>query len=124
MPPRSKYKQIIVVPDSLAMSPGKMAAQASHAAVEAFRVAQKSEAGLSRIAGWTLHGITKIILRVKDEEELVTLAQRCAEAGLTDQFVVVDEGLTEVPAGSRTAFGIGPYESELLAPFTGHLAKR
>lgn len=88
----------IVMPTqrALKMTPGKMAAQAAHAAVEAYRLSCKSHGGHfeeSSIANlWRLGGhYTKIVLQADDLE----LAQRYIEARSFTTALIIDEGRTE-----------------------------
>ena len=51
---------------------------------------------------------------------LLELCRVATERGL-DARLVVDAGLTEVPAGTRTAVGIGPHLDSAFAGVTDHL---
>lgn len=105
-------KQVIIINGALNMSPGKMAAQACHAAVEAaFR------ADATVLGQWRKHGITKIILRGKDADYLQALLAK-ANAEQLPTYLVTDEGRTEIAPGSVTALAIGPGEIDSI---TGHL---
>lgn len=116
-------KQVVVVRQDLVLSPGKLAVQVAHAAVEAFRVAQGSPEGRQRIAAWDVDGnIMKVVVGVADEQALHQIVSRLRDASLTDWFLVTDFGYTEVAAGTITCLGIGPYSTPTLKPITGHLS--
>lgn len=108
-------KQVLIINAALTMSPGKVAAQAAHAAIGAFERASKKA-----IATWQEYGVTKIVLAAKDEEHLIELAQRAAVYGLP-HFLVVDAGRTEIEPGSVTALGIGPAEDPRINQITAQL---
>jgi len=100
------------------MSMGKTAAQAAHAAVSAMEETRRRKDAWVR--EWMREGQKKIVLRVSSEGELRQLAASCERRGLPFSMVQ-DAGLTELPAGTATALGIGPAPEELLDTVTGHL---
>ena len=108
-------KQVIVLRTDLGLSVGKAAAQACHASVSALLMAE-GEA----IRAWLQRGQTKIVVGAGSEEELRALAARCAEAGLP-HHLIADAGRTEVEAGTVTALGVGPAETEKVDRVTGAL---
>jgi PTH2 family peptidyl-tRNA hydrolase len=85
----------------LKMSPGKLAAQCCHAAVEAFRISDED-----MIRRW-YHGghYTKIILSVEDELQMANIEKYLQERGFKT-VQIIDEGRTEVRPFSRTALGV------------------
>lgn len=108
-------KQVIVINGSLGMSPGKLAAQACHAAIGAFERATPKA-----IATWQEFGVTKIVLGCECEDDLLALKAKAVEYHLPN-FLVVDAGRTEIKAGSVTALGIGPADDHLINKITGAL---
>lgn len=99
----------------LGMSPGKLAAQAAHAAVKASDISP-----IKWVDEWNRHGCTKVVLEVWDEETLVKL-YKMAVAAYLPTALVADEGRTEVKPGSITALGIGPAPDADINSITGSL---
>ena len=100
---------------SLGMSPGKLAAQAAHAAVRACEVAPHEN-----IDAWNREGCTKIVLEVRSDADLIILYKQ-AVADYLPVALICDEGRTEVKPGSITALGIGPAPNEYIDRITGGL---
>lgn len=114
-----KFKQAIILRSDLKMSPGKAAAQASHAAVSAAEKARIRHRDW--FEGWKLMGQRKIVLKVKSQADLLELKRKTAGARI--QFALIsDQGLTELPPGTVTALGIGPAPSNIVDRITGDLA--
>jgi PTH2 family peptidyl-tRNA hydrolase len=97
-----KIKQALIFRMDLPMTPGKMVAQGAHGAIGAFDVTPYEV-----IDEWNRQGTTKIVLAVPTVEHLLDLQQR-AVALYVPNFLVWDEGRTEVPPGSITCLAIGP----------------
>ena len=112
------YKQAILIRVDLGMSIGKIAAQAAHAAVSAAEECRKIKPEWFR--AWLEEGQKKVVLRVSGLEELKRLRDQAKSLGLPTS-IIEDAGLTEVPAGTITALGIGPAPSELVDKVTGRL---
>ncbi|RLG09768.1 MAG: peptidyl-tRNA hydrolase [Thaumarchaeota archaeon] len=112
------YKQAIVIRVDLKMSVGKIAAQAAHAAVSAAEECRRIKPEWFR--GWLEEGQKKVVLKVSGLEELKQLHEQANSLGLPTSMIE-DAGLTEVPAGTITALGIGPAPSELIDRITGKL---
>jgi peptidyl-tRNA hydrolase len=85
----------------LKMSSGKLAAQASHAAVEAFRVSN-----VIMIDKWYegKHH-TKLIMQARDDKHIQSIAAYLMARGFKTVFII-DEGMNEVPPHSFTALGV------------------
>jgi PTH2 family peptidyl-tRNA hydrolase len=85
----------------LKMSPGKLAAQVAHAAVEAFRISDQ------RMIDKWYHGghYTKIILAAEDEMQMTNIEKYLNERDFKT-VQIIDEGRTEVRPFSRTALGV------------------
>ena len=71
-------KQVILARVDLQLPKGKLAAQCAHASVEAVL---KSDS--SMVKKWSMQGMPKIVLKVKDEKELVMSFQKAKDMGLT-----------------------------------------
>ncbi len=113
-----EYKQVIVFRSDLKLSKGKIAAQAGHAAVSAAEEAHKRHR--SWWEAWLFEGQRKIAVKVKDEKELGELEEAADDLGLP-HALIVDRGLTEIPAGTVTCLGIGPAPAQKIDRLTGKL---
>ena len=111
------YKQVIVVRQDLKMSKGKLAAQAAHAAVEAYKIADPDI-----LKEWEDEGSKKVIVAVKDIKELFKVQENAKELDLPCSMIR-DAGKTEIPPGTLTAIGIGPDEEKKIDKVTGSLKK-
>ena len=89
----------------LQLSPGKLAVQCAHAAVESLHRAKKTHSRM--VQRWKEGASRKICLAVDDETELEYFLGLVQEASLP--FALIrDAGLTEVAPGTVTVLGIGP----------------
>lgn len=113
-----RYKQVIVFRSDLRLSKGKTAAQAGHAAVSAAEEARKHRR--QWFDEWLNEGQRKIAVKVKSEKEMSELETAAKELGLPNALIV-DRGLTEIPAGTVTCLGIGPALAEKVDKLTGKL---
>jgi len=83
------------------MSPGKLAAQVAHAAVEAARISDSK-----MIDAWNSGGhYTKIILLAEDEAQITNIDTYLRERGFRTA-PIIDEGRTEIKPFSKTALGV------------------
>jgi PTH2 family peptidyl-tRNA hydrolase len=114
----SRYKQVIVFRSDLALSKGKIAAQAGHAAVSAAEEARKHHKAWWK--GWIDEGQRKIAVKVKSEKELLELESLAKELELPSALTI-DRGLTEIPPDTITCLGIGPAPAEKIDKITGSL---
>lgn len=110
------YKQVILVRQDLKLPKGKLAAQAAHAAVESVL---KSKA--SMIKEWREEGMAKIVLKVKDEKELLKYFQLAKDEDLVVSLIT-DAGRTVVAPGTKTCAAIGPEAEEKIDKITGKLS--
>lgn len=90
----------------LGMSPGKLAAQVAHAAVEAYRISDPSGTRTnSLVSAWYQQGHPKIVMLAEDTDQLQWI-----ERYLTDRKyqtkLIIDEGRTEIKAFTPTALGV------------------
>ncbi|MEZ0249063.1 MAG: peptidyl-tRNA hydrolase Pth2 [Thermoproteus sp.] len=113
-------KMSIVIRADLAMSCGKAAAQAGHAAVECALKALNSAKWKKWAEEWLEEGQKKIVLAVNSLDELLRLKDRAEAKGLPTG-VIRDAGLTELPPDTITALCVGPGPDELVDSVTGHL---
>lgn len=102
--------------NGLGMSPGKLAAQVSHAAVEAYRLSV-GESNLRRIIhrpnaanqklvdAWLSTGYTKLVMEARDTEHLISIQMYLTQK-LFNTSLIIDEGRTEVAQHTPTALGV------------------
>ena len=109
------YKQVILVREDLKLPKGKLAAQSSHASVDATLKSDKKIIEL-----WKKEGGKKIVLKVKDEKELLKYKQMAEDAGIKTALIT-DAGHTVVEPGTITCLGIGPDEETKIDSVTGNL---
>ncbi|MFP3220167.1 MAG: peptidyl-tRNA hydrolase Pth2 [Candidatus Marsarchaeota archaeon] len=111
-----EIKLVVAVRKDLGMSCGKIAVQVAHASVMAALAAE----GSHTFSVWLAGGQKKIVVKVRDLDELRRLEEEARRRGVV-VHEVQDMGLTEVPPGSITCAALGPAASSELDPFTGHL---
>ena len=112
---KSEIKQAIIIRTDLEMSKGKMAAQVAHASLMSYFDAEKRDKEIAK--EWLATGEKKIVLKVSDEDSLVRL-YKAFEFKKIPAALVSDAGLTQIPPGSKTALGIGPWRGEEIDQFT------
>lgn len=111
----TEYKQVILVRADLKLPRGKLGAQTAHASVEAVL---RSDSGM--VKAWRAEGMAKIVVKVKDERELVRRFQEAKDSGLV-ACLITDAGRTVIAPGTKTCVGIGPDEEEKVDKVTGKL---
>lgn len=137
-----KAKQMIVMRRDLKMRKGKIAAQASHACVEAVLMALTREGRLGQVRvtpdqGWVYldhreddaspltdwfdAGVAKVCVYVDSEEALLDIAEQGRDQGFLVSLVR-DAGLTEFHGEpTLTCLAFEPLPAELIDPITGDL---
>lgn len=110
-------KMTLVVRADLGMGRGKIAAQASHAAV----AAALASIGSADFRAWLRDGQPKVVLRANSEEHLYTVAEQAGAAGLAVQMIH-DAGRTQVTEGTPTCCAIGPAQDSRIDSVTGELS--
>ena len=136
-----RSKQMLIVRRYLKMRKGKIAAQASHASVEAVlkAIVKENRAGQLRtdpegyayldapegqespLTDWFRYGMAKICVYVDSEEELLALDQKAREADVTTALIL-DAGFTEFHGQpTYTALAFEPLEAERADELTGGL---
>jgi len=108
-------KLVILVRNDLKLPKGKLAAQVAHAAVECALKSDKN-----RLKRWRDEGAAKIVLKVKDEDELIRYMQIAKKSHLTTAFIT-DAGKTVIAPGTATCVGIGPDDDKKIDSITGNL---
>lgn len=112
------YKQVIIVRKDLKLGVGKISSQVAHAAIGAMNETLKRTPDI--VKKWEKEGGKKVVLKVKDLNELKSIYKKVKEAKLPC-FLVRDAGLTQLKAGTITALGIGPIEERRVDKITGKL---
>lgn len=113
-----EIRQAIIIRSDLEMSRGKLVAQGSHASLMSYFEANRADPSIAK--QWIASGEKKIVLKVSDEEALVKLYNAFRFRGVPCALVT-DAGLTEVPPGSKTALGVGPWQGSKIGEFTSGL---
>lgn len=108
-------KQVIIVRSDLGMSRGKLAAQACHASLGAYKRADES-----KIKKWELEGEKKVIVQVSSQEDLFQVYELVKAADISN-YLVKDAGHTELPPSTITSLGVGPEEDEKIDKITQDL---
>ena len=112
---RESWKLAVVVPAEVQLSPGKLAAQVAHAAVDAALALTPADR-----QRWLADGQPKVVLRARTPQELQDVIER-ATARRLPVTEIADAGRTEVAPGTRTAVGIGPAAAGQVDGVTGAL---
>ncbi|MCK5594444.1 MAG: peptidyl-tRNA hydrolase Pth2 [Candidatus Aenigmarchaeota archaeon] len=108
-------KQAIIIRKDLNLGKGKMAAQASHASLNAYKKASFTNKNI-----WEMQGQKKVVLKIDSEKEMIALFNK-ADAEKMKPALIRDAGRTEIPSGTITALAIGPDRDEKIDKITGHL---
>ncbi len=111
-------KQAIVVRMDLRMGKGKMCAQVAHASLSAYKEALRKNKKIAE--EWEREGMKKIVLKVKNLEELLEYYKKCEEKGIPVSLIR-DAGYTQIEPGTITCFGAGPWKDEEVDAVLGNL---
>jgi PTH2 family peptidyl-tRNA hydrolase len=112
-------KQVILVRKDLRLKPGKLSAQVAHGAVGAAISTYIHYKSLYN--EWETSGMKKVVLKVKDEKELVNLYNQAKDKNIPC-FLVQDAGLTTFHGKpTLTVAALGPADNWQLDPIVGHL---
>lgn len=100
----------IFINKGLGMSAGKMAAQAAHAAVEAYTYSAQADKKI--VEQWNLgKHYTKLVMQARDAKHLETIHKYLADRGFHSELII-DEGMTEVDPHVPTALGVEILDKE------------
>ena len=113
-----EYKMIIVTRIDLKLSPGKLAAQVAHAAVECSLETKKTNS--KWFNKWQAGGAKKAVVKVESEQDFYLLKEKAEKLKMV-AHIVEDAGHTEIPAGTITVLGIGPAPDNIIDQVTGDL---
>ncbi len=114
----SVIKQAIVVRRDLKMGKGKAAAQVAHGAIAAMEETRKSHPEMVR--QWSQIGQMKVVLQVDDLGALRHIQTACLKIGIPC-VEINDAGRTQLPPGTTTVLGIGPWWTREIDKITGDL---
>lgn len=110
---------VLVTRSDLRLSPGKLAAQAGHAAVSCALTARRISPRL--LEQWLSSGARKVVCQASNLDALKRLYGEARESNLIAEMIT-DAGRTEIPAGTVTMLGIGPGPRRALDSLTGSLS--
>ena len=112
---KDEIKQVIIIRADITMGKGKLVAQGCHASLMSYLEAERADKEVAR--EWLDAGEKKIVLKVSDEEAIVKLF-KAFQYKKIPCALVSDAGLTQIPPGTKTALGIGPWLSSEIDQFT------
>ncbi len=118
MTQEQRFKQVIAVRRDLRMGRGKIAAQAAHASISSYLEVLRRRPSWAE--EWLKQGQKKVVVAVRDQEELLRLRDEAEAAGIPTALIQ-DAGLTQLEPGTTTTLGVGPAPEELVDRVTGHL---
>ncbi len=110
-------KQVIVIRNDLKLGKGKIAAQAAHASIEAYKKAKTKDEEIVR--EWEETGCKKIVVCAESEKEIVELFEKIKKE--LPAALIKDAGYTQIEPGTITALGIGPWKEKKIDEYTGML---
>ena len=113
-----EFKQVIIIRKDLDMGTGKLVAQGAHASLMSYLETLKEHKDVAD--KWLKEGEKKIVLKIDAQEKMERLAAAFKYKGIPCALVS-DAGLTQLPRGTMTALGIGPWNSKELDALTGAL---
>ncbi len=113
-----EYKMVIVTRQDLKLSPGKLAAQVAHAAVNCALETKKTNS--KWFNKWQSGGSKKAVVKVDCEEDFYPLKEKAEQLKIVTSLIV-DAGHTEIPEGTKTVLGIGPAPDNIVDKITGDL---
>jgi len=108
-------KQVILVRADLRMPKGKMAAQVAHASVDAV-----ANTARSKFEKWRKQGMKKIVLKVKDLNDLIKY-EKLAQKARIKTALITDAGKTVFKEPTITCLAIGPDSEEKINKITAKL---
>ncbi len=108
-------KQVIIVRNDLKMGKGKIAAQACHGAIGAYKKTDSQ-----KIKKWEETGSAKIVCKVNSLEELLEL-KKSAIQNKIPYYLVIDAGKTQIPSSTTTVLALGPEEDKKINKITENL---
>ncbi len=108
-------KQVIIVRKDLDMGTGKLSAQVAHGSVSSYLEAVVKDKDIAK--EWLDEGQKKIVLKVEDEDALNKL-YKAFKFKHIPCALINDAGLTQLPPGTTTVLGVGPWKSDEIDMFS------
>jgi len=113
-----EYKMVIVTRSDLKLTPGKLAAQVAHAAVNcAFATKKNNSKWYNK---WQGEGAKKVVVKTECVDDFFVLKDQAEQLKISTSLIE-DAGHTEIPAGTKTVLGIGPAPENIIDQVTGNL---
>ncbi len=112
------YKMVIVTRNDLKLSPGKLAAQVAHAAVNCAISTKKNNS--KWFNKWQNEGGKKVVAKTDSVDDFFILKEK-AESLKISTSLIEDAGHTEIAPGTKTVLGLGPAPSNIINQVTGDL---
>jgi PTH2 family peptidyl-tRNA hydrolase len=113
-----EYKMVIVARNDLKLSPGKLAAQVAHAAVNCALSTKKNNS--KWFIKWQTEGAKKVVAKVYSVDDFFILKEKAEQLKISTSLIE-DAGHTEIPPGTKTVLGIGPAPNNIIDQVTGNL---
>lgn len=113
-----EIKQVILARNDLGMGKGKLAAQVAHASILSYLEAVKENKEV--VDEWLAAGQKKIVLKV-DDEKMIEKLYKAFKFKKIPCALVNDAGLTQLPPGTITTLGVGPWKKSEIDFFTSAL---
>lgn len=111
----SQFKLVLVVRKDLSMGTGKIAAQCSHASIQAYKKCNK----LLQFK-WAMSGQMKVVVSCPDDKAMLEINEKAKSMNVRTS-IIHDAGRTQIAPGSMTVLAVGPGRSEIVDQITGHL---
>lgn len=113
-----EIKQVIIIRKDLKMGDGKTVAQGAHASLMSYFETERADKEMAK--EWLDTGEKKIVLKVDGEDALRKLYEAFKYKKIP-AALVTDAGLTQLPPGTVTALGVGPWDEIELNRLTSSL---
>ena len=113
-----EYKMVIVARNDLKLSPGKLAAQVAHAAVNCALSTKKNNS--KWFSKWQTEGAKKVVAKVDSVDDFFILKEKSEQLKISTSLIE-DAGHTEIAPGTKTVLGLGPAPNNIIDQVTGDL---
>jgi len=113
-----EYKMVIVARNDLKLTPGKLAAQVAHAAVNCALSTKKNNS--KWFSKWQTEGAKKVVAKADSVDDFFVLKEKAEQLKISTSLIE-DAGHTEIAPGTKTVLGIGPAPDNIIDQVTGNL---